>query len=93
MTHIRAAFTFSGRISAQRVKDSAYAVSSVAGVAVSQVHAGVADGWVILAATLDAATAEQAHGWLLFTLTELERDDYAELFRVEINGEPRRLEA
>lgn len=93
MTQVKAAFTLTGRLSSDRAKRAAYAAGQSLGIPVERVRAAVADGWCVLSARLGDVTGDQAHGWLLLTVTMIEQDDYAEVFRIEINGEIRPLQA
>ena len=93
MTQVKAALTLTGPLSARRAKDAAHAAGDDLGISVEQVRAGTAYVWCVLSATLGEVTADQAHGWLLLTVTMIEREDYAEVFRVEIDGEIRPLKA
>ncbi|RJF72720.1 MULTISPECIES: hypothetical protein [Deinococcus] len=89
MTQVHAAFTYSGRISSQRIRTTSHQVAQWADLTLGSIHSGVAGGWVILCAQLHHAPTERAHAWLLQTLHELEQEHaQVKLFRVEISSEP-----
>ena len=89
MTQVHAAFTYTGKISSQRIRTTSQQVAEWADLTLSSIHTGVAGGWVILCAHLNHTPTEKAHAWLLQTLQELEQESaQAQLFRVEINSEP-----
>lgn len=93
MALVKAAFTLSGKVSAERIKQAAYDAGEDLDIPVEQVRAGAADGWCVLSARLGEVTTDQAHYWLIMAVSIIERDEYAEVFRLEIDGEIRPLKA